>query len=93
MTDLYLKFESAAQAEALLFEITHPDLTPRSKYRNTDVIGIIYQGGEWNSEGNLITPPVALDGWHVNIRAIPEEDVTLLLPYTVTPAHPRRVWA
>lgn len=93
MTDLYLKFESAAQAEALLFEVNHPDLTPSSKYRNTDVIGIIYEGGEWNSEGDLITAPVALDGWHVNIRLGDDERADELSQFEVNPASPTRTWA
>jgi hypothetical protein len=31
-----------------------------------DVIGVITRGGEWDDEGNVITPPEVLDGWHVN---------------------------
>lgn len=33
-----------------------------------DVIGIIPEGGEWDDEGNVITPPETLDGWHVNYQ-------------------------
>ena len=24
------------------------------------------EGGEWDDDGNVITEPTALDGWHVN---------------------------
>jgi hypothetical protein len=29
-------------------------------------IGAISKGGEYDSEGNVITPPTVLPGWHVN---------------------------
>jgi hypothetical protein len=38
-----------------------------------DVIGTIIRGGEWDDEGNAITPPETLDGWHVNYQGeLPE---------------------
>jgi len=49
-----------------------------------DVIGVIYQQAAED------TPPVALDGWHVNTRGPMLE---ALLPYAVHPEHPVRVWA
>jgi hypothetical protein len=102
MQDLYLKFPDQTTADSILYEqvasVFDAEGNPteyetRQIYMNTDVIGIIYEHGEWDEEGDQITPPVALDGWHVNIRVMPEEDVTALLPYTVIPTHPRRVWA
>ena len=32
-----------------------------------DILGIIYEGGTYDAEGEVITPPVALPGWHVNV--------------------------
>lgn len=35
-----------------------------------DEIGVITEGGEYDPEtGEVITPPTALDGWHVNLAA------------------------
>lgn len=31
-----------------------------------DEIGPIIQGGEWDAEGNVITPPTVYEGHHVN---------------------------
>lgn len=56
-----------------------------------DIIGPIYRGGEWNHEtGEVIVPPILLDGWHVNyLGELPEgwEE------FAVFPANPARVWA
>ena len=38
-----------------------------------DPIGLIYEGGTYDAEGEVITPPVALDGWHVNTAGIAPE--------------------
>ena len=55
-----------------------------------DVIGPISRGGEWDEEGNVITPPELLPGWHVNYRGdVPDA----WLPYAVEPQNPVRVWA
>ena len=55
-----------------------------------DVLGPISRGGEWDEEGNVITPPELLPGWHVNYRGeVPDE----WLQYAVEPQNPVRVWA
>lgn len=56
-----------------------------------DVIGLIYEGGEWDEEGNVITPPVAIYGWHANLPGpdVPEG----LESYVIdTPSNPRRIF-
>ena len=54
-----------------------------------DVIGTISRGGEWDEDGNVITPPEVLEGWHVNYRGeVPDE----WLQYAVTPQNPVRVF-
>lgn len=96
MQDYYLKFPDKATADAILFEqvsVSDTETRSRNRYQNTDVIGIIYEGGEWDAEGNTITPPVALEGWHVNIRLMGTEDATPLDAFKVMPTHPRRMWA
>lgn len=86
MTDYYLKFDSKEQADSVLYT------DEQSNYRNIDVLGTLYEGGEWDEEGNEIIAPTPIEGWHVNIRLVEGEDAEPLLSYTVTPATPRRVW-
>jgi hypothetical protein len=55
-----------------------------------DVIGVITRGGEWDDEGNVITPPEVLDGWHVNyVGNLPDGWEGFL----VEPTNPYRVFA
>lgn len=61
-----------------------------SHTHSLDVIGTISRGGEWDEDGNVITPPTVLDGWHLNfVGNLPEgwEE------FAVYPANPVRVWA
>ena len=85
--DLYLKFPNKETADSVLYTDEVPN------YRNIDVIGFIYEGGQWDEEGNEIVAPTQLDGWHVNVRLVDGEDAEPLLPYAVTPTNPRRVWS
>ena len=55
-----------------------------------DVIGVITRGGEWDDEGNVITPPEVLDGWHVNFAGTLPDGWD---EYLVEPANPYRVFA
>ena len=55
-----------------------------------DVVGSITRGGEWDDEGNVITPPETLDGGHLNYQGeLPDgwEE------FAVYPANPARKWA
>ena len=85
--DLYLKFPNKETADSVLYTDEVPN------YRNIDVIGTIYEGGQWDEEGNEIVAPTKLDGWHVNVRLSEGENEELLKDYTVFPENPRRVWA
>jgi hypothetical protein len=98
--DLYLRFSDEAQATEYLYtqvptewdEEGEPTAwVSQANFANMDVIGTIFEGGEWDAEGNVITQPVALDGWHVNVRLV-GEDGSALEPFMVEPEHPRRVW-
>jgi len=54
-----------------------------------DVIGPIVRGGEWDEDGNVITPPEVLPGWHVNYQGeLPEG----WEQYAVYPTEPVRTW-
>ena len=101
MQDLYLKFTDEAQAKSVLYtevptewdeEGEPTEFYDKPNYANIDTIGIIYEGGEWDAEGNVVTEPTPLDGWHVNVRLVGDEDGTPLAPFEVTPTLPRRVW-
>lgn len=74
-------------------------LTPR--YKNLDVIGVIdsdqFVWSEPEEIDGYVSEPqrvyIPLPGWHVNIRALPDEDIASLLQFEVFPTNPRRVWA
>lgn len=62
-------------------------------YRNIDVLGILYQNQEISDPENP-PEPIQIDGWHVNIRTLPEEDDNTLEEYRIDPEPQlwRRVW-
>jgi hypothetical protein len=65
------QFRTLAAAEGLITE--DDELITASHTYSLDEIGIIYEGGTYDAEGNVITPPVALPGWHVNYAGEPPE--------------------
>lgn len=98
--DFFLKFTSEEAANAVLYT-THPEVLDEEgnvvseayttpNYINIDVLGILYQ-----KQDNPEDTPIPLDGWHVNVRTMPDEDSSALQAYEVTPAPSvwRRVWA
>jgi hypothetical protein len=58
------QFRTLATAEGLIN--ADGDLITSSLTHALDEIGTIYEGGSFSPEGEVITPPVALTGWHVN---------------------------
>ena len=65
---------------------------------NLSTIGTIYEGGTWDADGNVITPPTAVPGWHVNLRLerplTAGEAATLgSIVVAPEPGTPYRVWA
>ena len=69
---------------------TEEKLTDYTTNYAIDVIGTIIEGGEWDEDGNEVTPPTVLPGYHVNYQGD--------LPagwdqYVVEPQNPIRVWA
>ena len=79
---------AALDAAGLLTEDGNP--FPASHSHALDVVGTISRGGEWDDEGNVITPPEVLDGWHLNYRGVVPDE---WLKYAVEPSNPVRVWA
>jgi len=61
-------------------------------------IGTIYEGGEWDADGNVVTPPTAVPGWYVNLRlerALTAGEQAALAGMLIAPdpSTPYRVWA
>ena len=79
---------TALEAAGLLNE--DGELITASHTHSLDVIGQIVRGGEWDDEGNVITPPEVLDGWHLNYQG---ELFDGWEEFAVYPANPVRVWA
>jgi hypothetical protein len=79
---------AALDAAGLLTEDGFP--ITASHTHALDVIGPIYKGGTFDPDtGEVITPLVLLDGWHVNyIGELPEG----WAEYAVSPEQPARVW-
>ena len=90
----FFRFADAAVGMAALDDagLLDDDLNPITASHNhaLDVIGSITIGGEWDEDGNVVTEPTVLDGWHVNYQGeVPDE----WLQYAVSPEQPVRVWA
>ena len=82
------KFRTLAAAEGLL--TTDDELITASHTHAIDEIGVIYEGGTYDAEGEVITPPTALDGWHVNYQGELPDGWD---EFAVFPKQPVRVWA
>jgi hypothetical protein len=65
------QFRTLAAAEGLVNE--DGELITSSHTHALDEVGTIYEGGEYGPDGEVITPPVALTGWHVNTIGLAPE--------------------
>lgn len=89
----YLKFPNEKTAIQLLEKAGFLD-----EYKNIiscthnyaiDVVGVITKGGEYDEEGNVITQPITLSGWHINyVGELPRD----WEQYLVSPEEPVRVF-
>ena len=63
-------------------------------FANIDVIGTIYRPtGEVETVDGMEVPVMAaLDGYHVNVRAVDGEDTSALTSFAVVPSVPCRIW-
>ena len=96
--DKYLKFANETQSMSVLYRkegvveaneeqgIEANEGYDVPNFDNIDIIGTIYEPSVDED-----TPPVALDGFHVNIRNF--SPVEGLEEFSVNPKNPRRVWA
>jgi hypothetical protein len=89
VVDLCLRFPDKDTAVRTLYEYDHP------LFRNIDTIGIIYKptGEMLQGEDGPYPEMAPVEGWHVNIRLMPDEELEPLEPYLVYPNNPVRVWA
>jgi len=85
--DMYLKFDTEADATAALFDEEKP------KYAAIDVIGVIYKptGIMLTTDEGEVPEMAPLDGWHANVRHT--EEAPELEVHRVFPAAPVRMWA
>lgn len=90
----FLRFPDADAWTAAATEagfIVDDTLAAYTHDRAIDVVGTISIGGTYDPEtGDIITPPVVLDGWHVNYQGDLPDDWE---QYVVSPEQPVRVWA
>lgn len=95
--DYYLAFPDQIAADAVLYT-THDAVTDEEgnvttetyvtpNYANIDTLGVLYE-----RQDDLEAEPVALSGWHINIRLVEGEDAEALQAFEVHPTLPRRVW-
>ena len=104
MKDFYLRFDTEAQANEILYTqvpvkwdeengMVNPiEFESRPNYANIDTIGVIYQPQEIVDPENP-PEPVPYDGWFVNVRVVAGEDAAPLEPFSIDPQpFPMRVW-
>jgi hypothetical protein len=101
-TDFFLKFDSPADADAVLFDeqtVVDGDTVETvkvPKYAAVDVIGQMYKATgqtiQTNDGENYYTSDVmeSIPGWHVNVRH--NAEAPELEAYRVHPATPQRMW-
>ncbi|UXC38295.1 hypothetical protein [Cupriavidus gilardii] len=95
--DYYLRaVNEAAAADALASAGLLVDGEPAHGVA-LSVIGAIYGGGRYGAEGEVLAEPVAIPGWHINLRLEREltaaETAALAGLLIYPPATPIRVWA
>lgn len=101
MKDFYLKFADEAEANSVLYTTTPAVLdeetnvvseeTVKANYRNIDVIGVLYEAVVIEDPENP-PAPVPMEGWHVNVRVVDDENEQPLEAFAVVPKLPRRIW-
>lgn len=74
------------------------EVTPQTETFAIDEVGILYEDdGVYSEDGEVITPPTQIEGYHYNYRVVygnkPETPLpSELTPYLVTPNNPQRTF-
>ena len=97
-TDFYLRFDSPADADAVLFdeqtnvEGDTVETVKVPKYAAIDVLGTIWKptGNALMTEEGEVFEHAPIDGWHVNVRH--NAEAPELEAYRVFPDTPQRMW-
>ena len=87
--NICLKFQNQSAANSVLMDGDAP------RYRNIDTIGVIHKPTGVmlkHGDGTEYPETAPLDGWHVNVWLLDDEDGAALQPYVVMPSTPSRVW-
>ena len=82
------QFRTLAAAQGLID--ADGNLITSSHTFAVDELGVIHQGGEYGPEGEVITAPTALTGWHVNTIGLAPEAWD---QYLVVVNSPSRIFA
>jgi len=93
--DIMLRFADEATAKAKLSAYQGEDgwLTASHAHALDPIGPIVTAPAEVDDEGEIITPAVVDEGFHVNLRVLSGDAPDGLEPYTVHPTEPKRVWA
>jgi hypothetical protein len=92
-TTLYLKFPDQKTFEALLpagFERAGETVSPLpTGITALSIIGAVYTGGSYDTEGSVLVAPTLIPGYHVNaLGTLPKE----WTQYAISPSTPNRVF-
>jgi hypothetical protein len=102
-TTYFLRFATQEEAEQKLTEVGYSTTDPETDQIHfhtpphtgaLDIIGTIYNNdGVYDEEsGEVVTPPTAMEGYHINI-ILKESLPQILKSYLVSPKRPYRVFA
>ena len=102
-TTYFLRFATQEEAEQKLTEVGYSTTDPETNQIHfhtpphtgaLDIIGTIYNNdGVYDEEsGEVVTPPTAMEGYHINI-ILKESLPQILKSYLVSPKRPYRVFA
>lgn len=80
-------FLDLAAAEGLLTD--DDELITCTHDYSLDEVGVIFHGGIYDEQGEVIEPPVATPGWHVNTQGLAPEAWD---PFLCIVNHPVRVF-
>jgi hypothetical protein len=99
--DMYLKFDSEAQAIEYLYTQVPTEWdeegepiawVSQANFANIDTIGTIYEPQDIPDSENP-PEPIPYDGFFVNVRVVAGEDAEPLEPFSIDPQpYPMRVW-